>query len=208
MMNQLKEDERELVKLANYFRKRAQHLIEEGKLSQEHQQVIVACERLTNTIYEHSSVREEITQKRENVKSIIKDNAVCPQCESNSQLKFVGIDKNEKGWKFNKYKCRRCNIQFVWNRPNNPWDMISFTEEMAVEFDKKIDSETSSEEEKQQFKLMLVQVQENLNLIKPVIQRSDEEFEALQFRDEEISKMIKEFKNYLLIQKVLLDSVN
>jgi hypothetical protein len=208
MMNQLKEDERELVKLANYFRKRAQHLIEEGKLSQEHQQVIVACERLTNTIYEHSSVREEITQKRENVKSIIKDNAVCPQCESNSQLKFVGIDKNDKGWKFNKYKCRRCNIQFVWNRPNNPWDMISFTEEMAVEFDKKIDSETSSEEEKQQFKLMLVQVQENLNLIKPVIQRSDDEFEALQTRDEEISKMIKEFKNYLLIQKVLLDSVN
>jgi hypothetical protein len=86
--------------------------------------------------------------------------------------------------------------------------MISFTEEMAVEFDKKIDSETSSEEEKQQFKLMLVQVQENLNLIKPVIQRSDDEFEALQTRDEEISKMIKEFKNYLLIQKVLLDSVN
>jgi len=208
MMNQLKEDERELVKLANYFRKRAQLLIEEGKLSQEHQQVIVACERLTNTIYEHSSVREEITQKRENVKNIIKDNAVCPQCESNSQLKFVSIDKNEKGWKFNKYKCRRCNIQFVWNRPNNPWDMISFTEEMAVEFDKKIDSETSSEEEKQQFKMMLVQVQENLNLIKPVIQRSDEEFDSLQTRDEEISKMIKEFKNYLLIQKVLLDSVN
>lgn len=207
-MNQLKEDERELVKLANYFKKKAEKLIEEGKLSQEHEQVIVACERLTKTIYDHSSFREEILAKREHISNSIRDNASCPECQSNSMLKFIGVTDDEKGWKFNKYKCRRCNIQFVWNRPNNPWDMISFIEDLMGEFRMRLESETSNESEKEEANQMLHQLEGNLELIKPIIRTSDEEYEALQSRDEEIGAMIKNFKNYLLIQKVLLDSVN
>lgn len=207
-MNELKEDERELIKLANFFKKRAKVLIEAGKLSEEHLQVVQACEKLTATIYEHSRIREEINQKRANIKNLIKDNASCPQCSSLNYLKFIGTDINEKNWKFNKYKCRRCNIQFVWNRPNNPWDMIAFTEEVAKEYQNKLESQNPSEEEVQVFRSMLAEVKGNLDLIKPIIKSSDEEFNALEARDKEITQMIKQFKNYLMIQKILMESSN
>lgn len=207
MMNQLKEDERELVKLANYFKKKAEKLILEGKLPPEHQQVMEACDRLIKTIYDHSALRDEISKKRETIKSSIKDFAICPHCNSNEYLKFIGVDSNEKGYKFNKYKCRRCNIQFSWNRPNNPWDMIAFTEDLLAEFHKKIE-EQSSPDEKEASEQMIHQLEGNLNLVRPIIKQSDQEFEDMKTRDEEISKMIKEFKNYLLIQKVLIDSIN
>jgi len=48
-MNQnLKENERELIKLVNFFRKRAEKLIKKGKLSEEHKQVINACEPIAS----------------------------------------------------------------------------------------------------------------------------------------------------------------
>ncbi len=71
-------------------------------------------------------------QQHENLKKIVRDNAECPKCKRSDQLKPKGLDPNEKGWKMNRYRCRRCNIAFTWNRPNNPWDMLEFVEDMLV----------------------------------------------------------------------------
>ncbi|MGQ0827617.1 MAG: hypothetical protein ACT4ON_04390 [Bacteroidota bacterium] len=208
-MNQnLKENERELIKLVNFFRKRAEKLIKEGKLNEEHKQVINACERLTEQLNVHALNRAEILQNRENLTNLIKDNAECPKCNKNTHLKFLGIDKNEKGWKNNKYKCRRCNIEFVWNRPNNPWDMIPFVEMHIQEMENKVQAEKMNEETKAQSLQMLEQMKETVGKLKPIVELSDKDFIDMQARELEMDKMIRGFKNHLLIERIKMDSWN
>jgi hypothetical protein len=208
-MNQnLKENERELIKLANFFRKRAASLMKEGKLSEEHQQVIDACEKLINALNIQAEQRAEIILQRENLKNIIKDNADCPKCNKNSHLKLIGIDKNDKGWKFNKYKCRRCNIEFVWNKPNNPWDTIPFLNMLVEDLQQKLNAENLSEEMRQPSVDMIANVQENINKLKLVVEVSDRDFEEMQRKELEMDKMIHGFKNHLLIERIKMDSWN
>jgi hypothetical protein len=121
-------------------------------------------------------------------------------------LKFVGIDKHPQGWKCNKYKCRKCNIEFVWSRPNNPWDMIPYVEGFVKELQQKIESEATPEDEKQLAFETVNQMQGNLDKLKPVIEASDLDFNELNERDEEMAKMIHEFKNHLLIIKIKMDT--
>src|SRR4051812_44437788 len=99
MSQNLKENERELIKLINFFRKRAEVLIKENKMDEDYRQLIEACEKLVGQLVAHAEHRAEILLQRETLKNIIKDNAVCPKCQKGNQLKFVGVDTNDKGWK-------------------------------------------------------------------------------------------------------------
>lgn len=201
-----KENERELVKLVNHFRKRAESLVKEGKLSQEHMEVSKACERLIEKLDMHATGRAEIMQKREALKNLVKDNAQCPQCNSVNYLKYVKEVTHEKGWKNNRYRCRRCNIEFTWNRPNNPWDMIVFMENVMSEMEAGLSS--MPEETALQTQELITQMEAGLNQLKTVIEASDEEYEEFNKRDKEMSKMINDFKAYLLIEKIKMDTWN
>ncbi len=206
-MQNLKENERKLIKLVNYFRKTSEKLIKVGKLGPEHSKMGQACESLVSKLYTHAAQRDEILARRENLKSVIKDNAACPKCNKNSHLKFVSIDKSEQGWKMNKYKCRRCNIEFVWNRPNNPWDMLPYMEALMLEIEKKLNLEELDEESRQDAEILLGQVRESHTKLQPVVESCDEEYHALEKSEEEMDQMIKEFKSFLLIEKVKMDAM-
>src|SRR3954471_16633300 len=127
----LKPEERELIKLVNYFKKRGEVLIIENKLGEEYAQMLETCDKLVEQLNVHAKNREIILNERKQLESMVKDNAKCPSCHSNEMLKNIGTEKNEQGWTSNKYKCRRCNITFVWNAPNNPWDMIPYVEKFV-----------------------------------------------------------------------------
>lgn len=206
MSQNLKENERELIKLVNYFRKHAEKLISENKVDAEFHQLIDTCEKFAQQLNLHAQRREEVLQQREQLKNLVKDNALCPKCHKNIHLKFVGIDKHPQGWKCNKYKCRKCNIEFVWSRPNNPWDMIPYVEGFVKELEQKIENEATSEDEKELALETVNQMQGNLDKLKPVIEASDLDFKELNERDEEMAKMIHEFKNHLLIIKIKMDT--
>jgi hypothetical protein len=120
-------------------------------------------------------------------------------------LKPAGTEKNEKGWKSNRYKCRKCNIYFTWNAPNNPWDMIKYLEEVLQTLRVKYAMENTSEEEKAEAQSNIDSLQSNLDRLKPVIDAHDAEFNQLQAREEEMDKLIHEFKNSLLIEKIKMD---
>ena len=206
-MNQnLKPNERELIKLIKFFQKRADLLIQEGHLSEEHQQLGLACEKLTNQIYTHAQARASITEKREKLKTIIRDNAHCPKCHQSSHLKLTGTTKNPQGWKSNKYKCRRCNLGFSWTKPNNPWDMVLFLENYMQELTLTLQNENTLPEVSQQTTQVLAQLQQSLAQLKPVLDNSDQEFADLETAEVEMSKMIHEFRNYLLIEKIKLNT--
>ncbi|HEX8546051.1 MAG TPA: hypothetical protein VF691_03755 [Cytophagaceae bacterium] len=207
-MRNFNENERELVKLVHYFRKRAEKLIEMGKLSPDHRQVGEACEKLISKLEIHATQRAEITNRREQLKTIIKDNAKCPKCQKNSHLKFIGLDTHEKGWKSNKYKCRRCNIQFTWNRPNNPWDMITYIEGLKEDFVNAMPDEAADNEKWKESQFALQQLEENLQKLRPVIEGADQEYADLQSQEEEMARTMKEFKRYLLMEKVKLDTMD
>ena len=202
----LKSNERELVKLATFFKKQSRTLIDLGKLGEEHRKVEEAVDHFIRQMEFHADNRALIQQQREQLSKLVKDNAVCPKCNTSDKLRHVGTEKNEKGWKSNRYKCRKCNIQFTWNRPNNPWDMIKFIEEIILETEEKLEKENVSEEEREQTRSGLAAMQGNLARLKPVIDAHDAEYDAIVARDNEMERLIHEFKNSLLIEKIKMDT--
>lgn len=199
--------EREVIKLINHFSKRAEKLIKEGKLSPEHQQVSESCQRLVTQIYEHAESREAVLLKREKLKKIVQDNASCPKCNKTSHLKLVGVAIHEKGWKSNKYKCRRCNIQFTWNRPNNPWDMLLFMQNYQEELQTNASNEQLPDDIRQHSRMVLEQLNQNINQLQPVLQQSDQEISEINQRDHEMAKMLTGIKSHLLIEKIKMDTL-
>jgi hypothetical protein len=206
MNHNLKENERELVKLVGFFRKHAEKLIGENKIDAEFQQLIETCGKFTTQLDLHARRRDEVLQQREQLKNLVKDNALCPKCGKNTHLKFSGTDKHPNGWKCNKYKCRKCNIEFVWSRPNNPWDMVAYVEHFVGDLEQKMTRGEFTGEDKQQAEATVIQMNGNLEKLKPVIEASDLDFKELEEREEEMAKMIHEFKNHLLIIKIKMDT--
>ena len=192
--------------MLHFFKKQSRKLIEEGKLGEEHKKVEEAVDKFVDHLNRHADARAFILDQREALQKLVKDDASCPSCSKKDMLKFVGIDQNEKGWKSNRYKCRRCNIEFTWNRPNNPWDMISYIEDVLVKLKEKFASPSTPENEKQQISAGMQSMEANLGKLKPVIDAHNAEYEALQNREAEMEKLIHEFKNSLLIEKIKMDT--
>ena len=132
MNKHFKANERELIKVATFFKKQSKKLIFEGKIGEEHKTVEEAVDRFIEHMNTHANIRAFVLEQRDYLNKLVKDNAQCPQCHTNNMLKFAGTEKNEKGWKSNRYKCRKCNIIFTWNMPSNPWDMIQYIEEVLL----------------------------------------------------------------------------
>lgn len=206
MNKNFKANERELVKVATYFKKQSRKLIEEGRLGEEHRKVEETVDRFIDHLEQHADTRAAIIEQREYLKSLVKDNAVCPQCHSSGMLKPAGTERNEKGWKSNRYKCRRCNIYFTWNMPNNPWDMIAYLQEVLISLSLKFSNPATPEEDKSAAQAAIKSMQANLEKLKPVMEAHDKEFQELQTRDEEMDRLVHEFKNSLLIEKIKMDT--
>jgi hypothetical protein len=205
MNKHFKSNERELIKVANFFKRESKKLIAEGKLGEEHAKVEEAVDRFVEHMDQHANARAFILEQRQSLNKLVKDEAECPTCHKRDMLKMVGTEKNEKGWKSNRYKCRRCNIEFTWNRPNNPWDMIRYIEEVIETLRSKAQAE-GTEAEKAQIASGIESMEANLGKLKPVIEAHDKEYEALQTREAEMEKLIHEFKNSLLIEKIKMDT--
>lgn len=206
MNKHFKPNERELIKVATFFKKQSKKLIAEGKLGEENKSVEEAVDRFIEHMDQHANSRAFIMEQREYLKKLVKDNAQCPQCRSSNMLKLAGTEKNEKGWKSNRYKCRKCNIYFTWNMPNNPWDMIEYIEEILQSLRAKKENESISESEKQEALATIGHMENNLGKLKPVIDAHNQEYQELQARDAEMDKLIHEFKNSLLIEKIKMDT--
>ncbi|KAA9340704.1 hypothetical protein [Adhaeribacter soli] len=205
-MKNLKPNERELIKLTNFFKKRAEKLIQEGQLNEQEQQVTEACENLANSLYAHAANREAVLEKRKKLSEIVKDQAVCPKCNKSTHLKLNGVALSEQGWRSNKYKCRRCNITFTWNRPNNPWDLVPYLRQVIAEMDVTAHNEQLPSQTREHAAYNRDMMQENLAKLEPVLQTSDEELAEMEQREKEMAKLIHEFKNYLLIEKIKMDN--
>jgi hypothetical protein len=206
MNRNFKSNERELVKVASFFKRQSRKLMEEGKLGEEHAKVGEAVDRFIEQMEAHADARAQILEQRESLRKIVKDNALCPRCNTGDKLRHVGTEKNEKGWKSNRYRCRKCNIEFTWNRPNNPWDMISYIEEVSGMLNAKLAEPSVSDDEKEQIAAGLQNMNANLEKLKPVIEAHDAEYNAIQTRDTEMEQLIHEFKNSLLIERIKMDT--
>src|SRR5687767_6918282 len=148
MNKNFKSNERELVKVATFFKKQSKKLIEEGKLGEEHKKVEEAVDKFIDHMNKHADSRAFILEQHETLQKLVKDDASCPTCNKKDMLKFVGIEESEQGWKSNRYRCRRCNIEFTWNRPNNPWDMIAYIEGVLAMLREKSTNPSTPESEK------------------------------------------------------------
>lgn len=204
--NNLKPSERELVKMAKYFKKRSQDLIARGTLSPEHRKVEDAVDRFVSHLENHADSRAAILARHEELKRMVRDNAQCPSCHSADMLKHVGMEPNEKGWMSNRYKCRKCNIAFTWNRPNNPWDMIRYFEDVLTMLRLKSADATMVGEERSQIEVGIEQLEKHLGELKPVIEAHDREWENYLEREAEMEKLVHDLKATLLMEKIKLES--
>jgi hypothetical protein len=206
MNTNFKANERELVKLATFFKKESRRLIEEGKLGEESVKVEEAVDKFIDHMSRHADARAFILDQREQLKSLVKDDAECPTCKKRDMIKIVGTEKSEQGWISNRYRCRRCNIEFTWNRPNNPWDMIQYIEAVMAMLKKKTESTAVTELERQQILQSIPNMEANLGRLKPVIEAHDKEYNEWLARETEMEKLIHEFKNSLMIERIKLDT--
>lgn len=205
MEQNLKPEERELVKLVQYFKKRAQILISEDKMDDAYSQMLETCDKLSEQLFIHAKNRDTILGEREQLDGMIKDNAKCPKCNSNEMLKVIGFDTTAEGWKSNKYKCRRCNIAFVWNTPNNPWDMIPYVEKFIKDTEEKIAGLDASDQNLEQTIQGLDAMKANLAKLKPVAEASDLDMQDLAEREVQMADMVHKFKKHLMIEKIKME---
>jgi hypothetical protein len=205
MDQELKPDERELIKLVNYFKKRGEILIIENKLGEEYKQMLETCDKLIEQLMAHAKNRQTILSERKQLEGMVRDNAKCPSCESNEMIKVIGVETNEHGWRSNKYKCRRCNITFVWNTPNNPWDMIPYVEKFIGDMELRLEKESPDEESRHQTGLALAQMKANVGKLRPVVEASDRDMSELDEREKQMADMVHKFKKHLLIEKIRLE---
>jgi hypothetical protein len=205
MKQNITENEREVIKLIAFFKKRGERLSAEGSLTQEHEDLNAACERLTQKIYNHADFRQQVLEKHKTLQGIIEDHAQCPTCSKVDQLKKISVATNELGWKSNRYKCRRCNIEFTWNRPNNPWDMIPFLERCLQELDTNLASPEVEGELKERAQGARDHMAVSLEQLRSAIQSADHEKAQMEEQDREMARMLHEFKKYLMIEKIKLE---
>ncbi|MCE3229085.1 MAG: hypothetical protein K0S32_3636 [Bacteroidetes bacterium] len=205
MNPEFNQEERELIKLVGFFKKRAERMIEEKKVGEEYKQLIETCEKLVEQLHVHAKNREIVLGERQQLSNLVKDNARCPKCDSMDQLKMIGTDKNEQGWKSNKYKCRKCNIEFVWSAPNNPWDMIPYVENFIANLEKKLADEQPGELAVQETTRVIDQMKANVAKLKPVVEASDLDYAELEMRETEMANIIKQFKKTLMIEKIKME---
>ncbi len=205
MSQELKQEEREVIKLIGFFKKKAEQWPAENEMPAEFKHLIETCDKLFEQINIHAESREIILAEREMLKKLVKDNAQCPRCNKNENLKLIGAEKNEKGWQSNKYKCRKCNITFVWNAPNNPWDMIPYVESVVAEIEKKSEAEGLDEASKQHYQAAIDQMKGNLAKLKPVVDNSAIDIANLELRDKEMADMVHKFKKHLMIEKIKME---
>ena len=204
MEDSLKENEKELIRLIKFFRERAEELIEKGKLSPEHEQLISSCEKIVAAIYAHANTRENLLLRRQVLTNIVKDNAVCKQCHKSDYLTITGSEKDSNNLEFNTYFCSNCSIGFRWSRPNNPWDMVRFIENVMNSL--KESEATSSDSYKQEIETSLLQLEEGLSKLKPVVESSDREYQEFQIKETEFEDTIHSFRNHLLMQKMKMEA--
>lgn len=205
MSQELKQEERELIKLVGFFKKRAENWAKGDIMPEEFKQLVETCDKLVEQMNLHAQSREVILSEREMLKKLVKDNAQCPRCNKNENLKLIGAEKNDKGWQSNKYKCRKCNITFVWNAPNNPWDMIPYVESVVAEIEKKVAVENLDDNSKQHYLDSLAQMKANLEKLKPVVENSAIDLANLELRDKEMTDMVHKFKKHLMIEKIKME---
>jgi len=190
-----------VAKLAGFFKKESIRLMEAGRLSDDHKKVQDAVDHFLAHLNNHADTRASVLEQREYLNKLVKDNAVCPKCGSSEKLKIAGTEKNEKGWKSNRYKCRKCNIAFTWNMPNNPWHMIEYIEDMLRRVITEAGAGNASAEDQ-----AMAGLQANLDKLKPVIDAHDKDYEDLKARDAEMERLLHEFRNSLMIEKIKMDT--
>lgn len=204
MNKNFNQNERDLVKLASFFKKQSIKLMDQGMLGAEHKKVQDAVDRFLEHLNNHVDTRAFVLEQRDFLNKLVKDNARCPKCFTSDKLKVVGTEKNEKGWKSNRYKCRKCNIEFTWNLPNNPWHMIAYIEDMLAQLRSKVESGALPDDDESA--MAMTSMQQNLDKLKPVVEAHDKDYLQLQSREQEMEQILHEFKNSLMIEKIKMDT--
>lgn len=196
-----KSDERELLRLVTYFKKRAEILIIENRLGEEYRQLFEACDTLAQQLQAHVLYRTQVSNDQKQLQSMVNDHASCPQCQRPDFFKKNGIDLSPQGWKSNRYRCRKCNITFVWTAPNNPWDMIPYVEDFVARMELKTAS-FATEIEQAAHQRALAEMKGNLEKLKPVVQNSDQQMKILAEKEILMADLVRKFKKQLLIEKI------
>jgi hypothetical protein len=78
--------------------------------------------------------------------------------------------------------------------------MIGYIEDMMHSMQEKLQEKDEQNDE------ALKGMEENLAKLKPVIQAHDEAYASLQTRENEMERLLHEFKNSLMIEKIKMDT--
>ncbi len=84
--------------------------------------------------------------------------------------------------------------------------MIEYIQEVLGQMERNAEDASASEGDKAQNLEMIVSMQANLEKLKPVIDAHDKDYHDLQHRELEMERLLHEFKNSLMIEKIKMDT--
>ena len=82
--------------------------------------------------------------------------------------------------------------------------MIQYIEEVLQQMNVK--AENASEEDKAFTTQAINNMKESLDKLKPVIEAHDKDYQDLQTREQEMERLLHEFKNSLMIEKIKMNT--
>ena len=84
--------------------------------------------------------------------------------------------------------------------------MIEYIEEVLQKLRATLENETTLEDDKAQSRAVIESMQTNLDKLKPVIDAHNKDYSDLQAREAEMERLIHEFRNSLMIEKIKMDT--
>jgi hypothetical protein len=84
--------------------------------------------------------------------------------------------------------------------------MIEHIEEVLQQLRSKLSEESTQAHDKEQATAVIENMQANLDKLRPVIDAHNKDYGDLQAREDEMERLIHEFRNSLLIEKIKMDT--
>jgi len=197
MGNYFTEDELELLDLIDYFKKKAVKLELQGKKLKDHNEFIDRLEHMKQVVLQNKVHVNEFLDTQ------IKDVPLeCPNCHGSAKIRSTGISKkNTKGLLCNEYHCDECNKSFLHFFPNNEKDQLKWYKNIISQFERASNDKRFSDYTVE-IKSRVTDMRRSYSRMKMAMEAEKNIVHGLEEANNTVRKIISEYRNMLLVEKM------
>ena len=203
----LKEDERELLALVDWFCKRCEAVEKEkGRLAANEQQLKITYTKMAESVQRRAARRQEDEQKRIAAHNQQAANHLmeCTKCNSTAHVKWTGTtaeSKKNKGWTHFKYHCTACNLMFLHYMPVEDEHLLQWYENFLSQMEKTREDGSTYVEILNITSARLQELKNSYAALKASIEKVEAATKIIEEEDAKLDEIIERQRNALLVMK-------